>query len=144
MPDIQTMVTPVHSCGCQGKPQRNNAAGQAMAAAFALVECFTCQRTTGYEAAVRMAETLQLPDLDGSREVSRRGSSQYSYSMTVRETIRQRLDEAYPDPAPADRACADAVLYGITDSSWWLDRKDAEAYAVLEWVRPIVQIVSVQ
>ncbi len=144
MPDIRTMVTPTHACGCEGRPQRDNEAGRAMVAAFALTECWTCEKLNAGLAAQQMAETLGLPELNGSREPSRKGgTSQYDYSVAVREQIRQRIETAYPDPSPLDMTCTDAVLYGIRDSRWWLDRKDTEPFIILEWIRPVVELVMV-
>ena len=136
MPDIRTMVTPTHACGCEGRPQRDNDAGRAMVAAFALTECWTCAKLNEGLAAQQMAETLSLPDLEGS-------DKQIAYATTVREQIRQRIETAYPDPTPIEMTCTDATLYGIKDSRWWLDRKDAEPFVILEWIRPVVELVMV-
>lgn len=96
------------------------------------VDCWQCERAAHGMKAADMARTLGLPDMRGKSE------SQEMFARDVRERIRQELEDAGSGNDPA----ADALLYGITDARWWLDRKEAPAHDVLAWVRPIVQVVA--
>ena len=40
----------------------------------------------------------------------------------------------------SDMAASEALLYGITDASWWIDHKDEAADQLVAWVLPIVTI----
>jgi hypothetical protein len=108
-----------------------------MIAQWALEDCGSCVKAQRDIAAVQMEQELGLPALSGS-------DKQVSYARSIREEARQMLG-AYMDKhsTATDMAASEALLYGISDSGWWIDfYKSGSFYAeaLIAWVRPIVTI----
>lgn len=123
-----------HSCGHPSKYLAESQAARAMIAQWATEECFHCQRMARYQEAVTEAQRLGLPDLNGT-------DKQVPWAMQVRDEARVML-AAWVDKhsTVSDVAASEALLYGITDADWWLDRKDWAADQLIAWMSPIVTI----
>jgi hypothetical protein len=105
-----------------------------MIAQWATEDCGACIRYARDLEAIQTARELGLPDLEGS-------DKQVSWARAIREDARVMLT-SYVDKhsTASDLASVEAVLYGITEASWWIDRKDMAADQLIAWVRPIVTI----
>ncbi len=135
--NIRTTVDkPIMACGHQyrGREIPATAAGIAFAAEIAEGSCDSCVKDQAQEQAQQAARELGFPDLIGS-------DKQVPFGVAMRDKIRQQLDGIGAE----DQIVADALLYGITDAAWWIDhvyRKSDSAYALIEWLRPVVMVVA--
>lgn len=126
---------PVHSCGHDGRSMPDTASSHAYATEHvSTVPCWSCDRAERDEMAREMTRTLGLPELVAKSEKQER------YAIVSREDLRQRMD-ALVTSAPSWMPYADAALYGITDASWWIDRREQEATDALAWIVPVVDQV---
>lgn len=123
-----------HACGHPSKYLAESQAARAMIAQWATEDCYHCQRMARDIAAVQEAQRLGLPDLVGS-------DKQVSWARTVRDEARVML-AAWVDKnsTVSDVAASEALLYGITDAGWWIDRKGWAADQYIAWMSPIVTI----
>lgn len=122
---------PTHRCGHMGRAMPDTATARAFAAeAIEPTDCWDCTRMAHGLMAAEMMEKLGLPPMIGTSE------KQETYARDVRERIRQDMESEGIANDPA----ADALLYGITDARWWLDRKDAPAADVIAWIKPVVDV----
>ena len=128
---MSARFNPTHRCGHMGKTMPDTATAHAFAAeAIATVDCWSCTRAEHGVVAAEMMEKLGLPQMIGASE------KQEMFARDVRERIRQDMESEGLANDPA----ADALLYGVTDARWWLDRKDAPAADVIAWIRPVVDV----
>ena len=123
-----------HACGHPSRYLSESQAARAMIAQWATEDCGACIRYARDLEAIQTARELGLPDLEGS-------DRQIAYARAIREDARVMLG-TYVDKhsTPTDIAAVEALLYGITDAPWWIDRKDFAADQLVAWVRPIVTI----
>lgn len=123
-----------HACGHPSRYLSESQAARAMIAQWATEDCGACVRYQRDLDAIQTAREIGLPDLEGS-------DKQVSWARAIREDARVMLG-TYVDKhsTPTDIASAEALLYGITDAGWWIDRKDCAADQLVAWVRPIVTI----
>ena len=123
-----------HACGHPSRYLSESQAARAMIAQWATEDCGACVRFARDLEAIQTARELGLPDLTGS-------DKQVSWARSIREDARVMLG-TYMDKhsTASDMAASEALLYGITDAAWWIDRKDWDASMLVAWVLPIVTI----
>lgn len=123
-----------HACGHPSRYLSESQAARAMIAQWATEDCGACVRYARDLEAIQTARELGLPDLTGS-------DKQVSWARSIREDARVMLG-TYMDKhsTASDMAASEALLYGITDAAWWIDRKDWDASMLVAWVLPIVTI----
>lgn len=103
-------------------------------------DCWDCTKAEhGIHAAEMMAQ-LGLPPLtivtDGKGIPREASQLQQDFARDIRERIRQELEDA----GSADTPAADALLYGVTDARFWLDRKERPAAELIAWITPVVDV----
>ena len=123
-----------HACGHPSRYLSESQAARAMIAQWNLEDCGLCVRVARDVAAIQTAQEMGLPDLVGS-------DKQISWARSIREDARVMLC-AYTDKhsTATDMAASEALLYGIADAGWWIDRKDCAADQLIAWVAPLVTI----
>ena len=123
-----------HACGHPSRYLSESQAARAMIAQWATEDCGACVRYARDLEAIQTARELGLPDLT-------RSDKQVSWARSIREDARVMLG-TYMDKhsTASDMAASEALLYGITDAAWWIDRKDWDASMLVAWVLPIVTI----
>lgn len=123
-----------HACGHPSRFLSESQAARAMIAQWATEDCGACVRYQRDLDAIQAARELGLPDLTGT-------DKQVNYARAVREDARVMLTQYVDKHSTAsDLAAVEALLYGISESRWWLDHKDEAADQLVDWVRPLVTI----
>ena len=127
-------INGTHACGHPTRYLSESNAARGMTAQWATEDCGACVRYARDLEAIQTARELGLPDLTGS-------DKQVSWARSIREDARVMLG-TYMDKhsTASDMAASEALLYGITDAAWWIDRKDWDASMLVAWVLPIVTI----
>lgn len=127
-------INGTHACGHPTRYLSESNAARGMIAQWATEDCGACVRYARDLEAIQTARELGLPDLTGS-------DKQVSWARSIREDARVMLG-TYMDKhsTASDMAASEALLYGITDAAWWIDRKDWDASMLVAWVLPIVTI----
>lgn len=95
-------------------------------------DCRDCVKAARNADAIATAQALGLPEMvNGS-------AKQTGWAIAIREQVRQAIEDLPHDPERD--VLADALLYGITDATWWIDHRDDGTLDILRWVEPIVTI----
>lgn len=132
---------PTHRCGHMGRAMPDTATARAFAAeAIEPTDCWDCTRMAHGLVAAEMMERLGLPPLsiltDRDGRITEPSERQQTFARDIRERIRQELEDA----GSADTPAADALLYGVTDARFWLDRKERPAAELIAWIKPVVDV----